>query len=300
MKKIILLFIVFWNLENFFDYHDGGASPSDAEFSPQGAKHWTADRFYTKCSAIAKSMFYISSEQGGQMPDIISFAEVENRFVLNRLLDHTNLGKMPYRIVHYDSEDARGIDVALLYRADKVKVLDSRPCRIEGMKTRDILLVRMLTYSGDSLCVLVNHHPSKFGGKTSEARMLAVARLKSLCDSLEAEGWHNRLAIGDFNDVPSNKIYSVLEQDHVNLSLTLSENGEGSIKFNGEWELIDQAIVSRPLSRKAGMKVEYIPFLMIPDRAHSGLKPMRTYTGPRYAGGVSDHCPISVILEFDR
>lgn len=297
---VILIFVVFWNVENFFDFRDGGASPSDAEFSPAGARHWTSDRFYTKCSAIAKTMFFLSADNDGGLPDVICLAEVENSFVLKRLLDRTNLGKYPYHIVHYDSGDARGIDVALLYRGDRMRLMDSRPCRIEGLQTRDILLAQFVTGAGDSLCMLVNHHPSKLGGKASDARLRAVSCLKGLCDSLETGGWHDRLAIGDFNDEPSNGIYSVLEEGQINLAAPLAAKGEGSIKFNGRWELIDQAFVSLGLEAKARMQVHYIPFLLVPDRAHSGMKPLRTYTGPRYAGGVSDHCPISVRIEYDE
>jgi len=297
MKKIILLFVVFWNVENFFDYRNTEASLSDEEFSPAGVKHWTADRFYTKCSAIAKTLYYISNEHMGRMPDIICFAEVENKFVLSQLWEHTTLRKIPYRAIHYESADARGIDVDLLYREDRMRAVHSQSCRIDGLTTRDILLVQFITHSGDSLSVLVNHHPSKYGGKTSDARLWAVTRLKTLCDSLDNAGWFDRLAIGDFNDVPSNEIYSVMEEKHVNLAAPLAARGEGSIKFNGTWELIDQAFVSRHLADRASMKVEYVPFLLVPDKGHSGMKPYRTYTGPAYAGGVSDHCPISVEIE---
>ena len=77
--------VVFWNVENFFDWHDGGTSDSDAEFSSKGARHWTTRRFFTKCNAIAKTILYLADEERA-LPDLIGVAEVENRFVLRKHL----------------------------------------------------------------------------------------------------------------------------------------------------------------------------------------------------------------------
>ena len=290
--------MVFWNVENFFDYFDDGSSASDSEFSSRGERHWTKKRFLTKCAMISKAVFMVG-ENHGRMPDIVALAEVENRLVLRKLLDETPLWKHGYEIVHYESPDPRGIDCALLYRPERLTLAASRPCRIDGFRTRDILLAQFVTSGGDSLAVTVNHHPSKYGGESSRSRrQMAIERLCSLSDTLRMQGWSNIVAVGDFNDTPDADIYEGMESRWRNLSFPLSLKGIGSIRFDGAWQLIDQCLVSEAMDGKAEMEVCMIPFLMTNDSAHPGMKPLRTYSGPRYLGGVSDHCPIFVSVAF--
>lgn len=286
---------VFWNLENFFDYFDGGSGESDMEFSSRGARHWTKARFGAKCDAVAKTLLWIGDEEGG-LPDIFAVAEVENSFVLRRLKEATSLKKTDYRTVHYDSPDPRGIDCALLYRASRLELIASSPCRVSapGLATRDILLCLFRTVEGgDSLAVMVNHHPSKYGEETDWRREVAVSRLKELSDSLSAAGWGRRIALGDFNETPDNPLFGDLVPS---LSLCVSSPGShrGSIRFNGEWEQIDLCFVSPALLAASRFRAVPVPFLTERDAAHSGDRPLRTYSGPRYLGGVSDHLPIVV------
>ena len=284
--------VMFWNLENFFDFIDGGAGESDAEFSSAGTRRWTKSRFYRKCSAVAKTVLWAG------LPDIVGVAEVENRFVLRQLVTKTALRKLDYESVHFDSPDPRGIDCALLYRASRLTLVDARPCRVSapGLQTRDILLAQFRTPDRDSLAVLVNHHPSKYGnGETDWRREVAVARLRALGDSLAASGWSRLVAVGDFNDTPDNPLFRQLEPA---FSLCRQDGtGRGSIRFNGEWQLIDLCFVSPDLAGGTSFRVLDPPFLTDRDAAHSGVKPFRTYSGPRYLGGVSDHRPILVCLE---
>jgi len=288
--------VMFWNVENFFDWHDGGASESDAEFSFGGKRRWTARRFFVKCNAVAKTVLYLS-DRDGSPPDLIGLAEVENRFVLRKLLSETALRKADYGIVHYDSPDPRGIDVALLYRKSRLDTLRSFPVPVPGVRTRDMLAVQLRTKGGDSLAVIVCHHPSKYGGAAAEPkREAAVGRLASLSDSLSLAGWRLQLAMGDFNDTPDSPLYAVLEGRFVNLAAPAAAGGEGSIRYEGGWELIDQCFISPDLAPEAKFSVCRIPFLLTEDGAYGGTKPRRTYSGPRWLGGVSDHLPISVVL----
>ncbi|MBO4340836.1 MAG: hypothetical protein J5835_05360 [Bacteroidales bacterium] len=289
--------VLFWNLENFFDWRSDSLSVSDDAFSSRGERHWTRRRFYAKCNAIAKGILWAAGEEGG-LPDIISLAEVENAFVLRRLLQSTALVKLDYRIVHYDSPDPRGIDVALLYRASRVNLIGSKPCHLyedgKVMATRDILLAHFTDMAGEDLAVLVNHHPSKYGGSSSgPRRRMAVERLKAVKDSLLGEGVERIIAAGDFNDTPDNPLYDFLEMD--NLALPLHRQGLGTIKYDGRWELID-LVFTTPACGCPHMKILHIPFLEEPDATHGGTKPLRTYSGPRYRAGVSDHCPVTVVL----
>lgn len=366
--------VMFWNLENFFDFRDDGTSESDAEFSATGERRWTKTRFYRKCQAIAKTILWAGSNKSGDVPDIVGVAEVENRFVLSQLVAKTALRKLDYEIVHFDSPDPRGIDCALLYRASRLTLVSAKPCHVSapGLQTRDILMAQFVTLTGDSLAVLVNHHPSKYGGgETDWRRKVAVARLRALGDSLAAAGWTRAVAVGDFNDTPDNPLFAHLApafslcrmtdsetaldngqkkpssegnatertftrngsappargtsrrelaafpsedsrqryQGQLVDTFPLMENarsvalpsedepslrGKGSIRFNGEWQLIDLCFVSPTLEGAASFSVLDPPFLTERDAAHSGDRPLRTYSGPRYLGGVSDHRPILV------
>lgn len=267
------LFVVFWNVENFFDWRSDGVSGSEAEFSAEGARRWSKSRFYAKCNAIAKTILMIGQDFG-RMPDVVGFAEVENAFVMRQLLGATVLRKMDYALVHYDSPDQRGIDCALLYRKGSLSLKRSGPRHLRDstgavMATRDILVAEF-----DSLAVMVNHHPSKVGGKAGR-RAVAMARMRELIDSLPQQ---RVLSVGDFNED------------------VWGAGGKGTIKYNGAWEKIDGCF-SRGF--RAVREVVYdSPLLTVPDAAFGGSKPARTYSGLRYTGGVSDHYPIAVMLYY--
>jgi hypothetical protein len=280
------------------------------------------------------------------MPDVVAVAEVENRFVLKQLLRETALRKQPWGIVHYESPDHRGIDVGLLWRTDRWDTVCTRACHVFGpdgavLPTRDILLVQLQrraalapgmagggstvagmagggsTVAGmagggstapavDRWAILVNHHPSKYGGSSSAwRREAAVDRLRELCDSLRAAGWSRIVATGDFNDTADAPLFQRLDALE-NLALPLAARGQGTIRFNGRWELIDLFFLSNvPAPASSGlaspgsaarMTILHPPFLTERDKTHSGEKPRRTYIGPRYNGGVSDHRPIHLRL----
>ena len=291
------LTVMFWNLENFFDWKADTVlrNDSEQEFTSFGRRRWTRGRFERKCRAIAKVVMWIADGEGA-MPDVIGLAEVENRFVLERLLRDTPLSRAGYGIVHYDSPDPRGIDVALLYRRERLRILSSHPIGVGArdgpeFRTRDILLVEFHGGGKDSIAFLVNHHPSKYGGDSDRKRKEAMRCLWEATDSLFSSGCRNVVAMGDFNDSPaSTESYS---RTMVNLAVPLAKRGEGTIKYAGRWELIDMFFVSPSLAGKTtGMRIARVPFLTVRDNAHSGEKPLRTYTGPRYTGGVSDHRPI--------
>lgn len=291
------MLLMFWNVENFFDYVDGGTGESDKEFSSFGGRRWSRRKFYAKCDAIAKSIFW-AGEECGRMPDAIGFAEVENKGVLYKLLNSTLLRKYDYRIVHFDSGDRRGIDVALLYREsvfEKVSVSLKVP-EENGRKitTRDILQVCLKSGMGQNINLIVNHHPSKFGGAGASAarRDAAMLALRQMCDSLVAVGEPHIVAMGDFNDNPDGEQFDMLDGILANMSESLYAQGLGTIRYEGRWDLIDMFLVSPDLAEYSRMDILQIPFLMTYEKKYPGFKPLRTYSGPRYIGGVSDHCPI--------
>ena len=322
--------VMFWNVENFFDWRNDSTTVSDLEFSAAGERHWTWKRFQAKANAFAKALFWVEAETG-RLPDIIGLEEVENAFVLRQVLQKTALRKLDYKYVHYDSPDSRGIDVALLYRSSRLELLDSKPCHLFAadtvMATRDILLCEFQRDSA-KVAVLVNHHPSKYGGaaESEPRRRIAVERLRFLADSLAAIGLDRIIAGGDFNDTPDNPVFGLLEPALAPMHMDLFRRGRGTIKYDGKWDLIDHiyvspALVSAPMSESATdsslgdadqqmdngvnhpsacarMRILRIPFLLTRDTVHSGEKPLRTYTGPRHTGGVSDHLPVLLEVRF--
>ena len=323
------LSVMFWNVENFFDWRNDSTTVSDVEFSVKGERHWTWKRFQAKANAFAKALFWVEAETG-HLPDIVGLEEVENAFVLRQVLQKTALRKLDYKYVHFDSPDRRGIDVALLYRSSRLELLDSKPCHLFAadtvMATRDILLC-VFRRDSAKVAVLVNHHPSKYGGaaESEPRRRIAVERLRFLADSLAAIGIDRIIAGGDFNDTPDNPVFRLLEPALLPLHMDLFRRGIGTIKYDGKWDLIDHIYVSPALfavpmpasasdsssgevdrpadkvgapSARARMRILRIPFLLTRDTVHSGEKPLRTYTGPRHTGGVSDHLPVLLESAF--
>ena len=254
--------VMFWNVENFFDWRNDSTTVSDLEFSAAGERHWTWKRFQAKANAFAKALFWVEAKTG-RLPDLVGLEEVENAFVLRQVLQKTALRKLDYKYVQYDSPDRRGIDVALLYRSSRLELLDSKPCHLFAadtvMATRDILLCvfrragplvmpdsdrasisffqenpgqaeieggrrsrhdgkGQAEHDGTSIgkdrvfAVLVNHHPSKYGGaaESDPRRRIAVERLRFLADSLAAIGIDRIIAGGDFNDTPDNPFFRLL------------------------------------------------------------------------------------------
>jgi len=278
LAAILSIVAVFWNVENFYDYREERQSKA---------------RFYAKCSGIGKEVLRIADHYG-RIPDLIGFAELENSFVLSQLRYSSLLRKLDYAQVHYESPDHRGIDCGLLYRKSSLQLIDSKPCHLYDstgriMATRDILLASFKMKDGRRLDVLVNHHPSKYGGKSDYGRNVALRRMLQIRDSLLATGGEF-LSFGDFNDTPGWTAPGLKD-----LSLPLERKGEGTIRFNGSWELIDRCFTAD--SADARMEIFDDPALSVKDAAHGGTKPRRTNSGPRYIGGISDHYPIVVLME---
>ena len=286
------LLVMFWNVENFYDWTDQGTCESDKEFSSYGGRHWTKRRFYAKCDAIAKSLMWVG-DRYGRIPDVIGLTEVENSGVLKKLLSYTLLRKYDYEVIHFDSKDSRGIDVALIYRRSYMSPESMTLKTPENLSTRDILHVEMHVFDGRTVDFIVNHHPSKYGGEkqSHERRFAVMGYLNDVCDSLARCGRNNIVAMGDFNDTPNGGQFSIIGRNLINKGISLHERGEGTIRYKGRWELIDNFLTSPGISA-SDMEIVKIPFLMIYDRRYPGEKPFRTYSGPRYIGGVSDHCPI--------
>jgi endonuclease/exonuclease/phosphatase family metal-dependent hydrolase len=150
--------------------------------------------------------------------------------------------------------------------------------------------------SGNIYDYIVCHHPSKFGGEelSRTKREAAMYSLKEMCDSL---GNNNLIVMGDFNETPDAEQFRIIEDNITNKSESMYESGRGTIRYEGKWELIDMFLVSADLDSFTEMDIFEIPFLMTRESRHAGQKPLRTYSGPRYLGGVSDHCPVVLLIK---
>ena len=287
------LTIMFWNLENFFDPRDSGKGSADKEFSSNGSRHWSWKKFDKKRNMIAKTILWIGTKYK-HLPDIIGFAEVENSFVLWSLCSSDPLKKLGYRYIHFESPDHRGIDVGLLYRSSTMQVYQAEQVPLvrnnDTLATRAILRVRAGYIDGHDCLFLVNHHPSKFSGAKSSAglRELAMRTMYDCCDFSVPI----LISMGDFNDTPDAPQMAIIDDEICNLGMSFVGKDEGSIRFGGRWQLIDFFFVSRCIADSCKMYICKPDFLLKWDSTHPGLKPFRTYSGPRYIGGVSDHLPV--------
>jgi predicted extracellular nuclease len=317
--------VCFYNLENFFDYLDNPAKEGDDAFTPEGMNHWTKTRFEKKANNIAKVFIALGQ---WELPEIIGICEIENENVIKHLLYNTPLSAGKYKYVYYESRDTRGINLALLYRPDKFRVIDSYPISLTSdsdtsYKTRDILYVQgMLAFDcKDTLHLFVNHWPSRFGGYavTMERRNHAASTLRLKVDSLLNMNPNVRILImGDFNDYPEDKSINVYlrassdlknyrEGELINMMYPyFSKNNVGTHKYQQYWGILDQIIVSHALYHlSSGLRIKtagqiFSPdFLLEEDNVHLGIKPFRTYLWIKYSGGFSDHLPVYIDLLCD-
>jgi endonuclease/exonuclease/phosphatase family metal-dependent hydrolase len=312
--------IIFYNTENFFDTEDDSTT-ADEDFLPEGLMHWTYSRYKVKLDMVCK---VITAMGGWKQPDIIGLCEIENDHVIKDLIYYTPLVKFDYRYVHKNSPDIRGIDVALLYNPATVKILEKNfipvvlPDSAEKY-TRDILYCKIELGKHDTLHLFINHWPSRSSGllETEPFRIHAAGLLRMKIDSVLLTGPHRKIIVmGDFNDGPYDKSLSQVIRaktdwdspvpgDLYNLAAGYeTRNPVGSHKFRGQWNMLDQIIVSGSLlTVQKGLKtgrncfsVFAGPFLLTEDTRYMGVEPFRTYKGPVYVGGFSDHLPVMVDL----
>lgn len=280
-----------WNLENYFDPADDPATADEA-FTPGGEHHWTKRKYEAKRNLIAKTIIASAERFGGRMPVIVGLCEVENAKVLKALVEESPLAAQRYRSVHRESPDPRGIDVALLYDPERVRLLDFEFITIKEFATREILYAKVTL--PDTLHVFVNHWPSKYSGaKASEARRQAVctALLHKLDSLHRSDSAAAVLLMGDFNATPNEPSVMRLTTEGGLNNITPKKGG--TIRFKGKWEMIDQMLASPAAAQKIGPAEVFRPsFLLEDDKSFMGKKPRRTNVGPRYNAGASDHLPI--------
>ncbi|MEQ8926595.1 MAG: endonuclease/exonuclease/phosphatase family protein [Fulvivirga sp.] len=305
--------IGFYNLENLFDTEDD-PEINDEEYLPTGEREWTEERYQSKLENMSR---VIADMAFG--PDIVGLCEVENRKVIEDLIQTDHLKLKRYQIVHFNSPDARGIDVALIYKQGRFTPFDVRSIRFKDpadkdFRTRDILWVKGL-FNGDTLHVAVNHWPSRRGGK-EDKRLIAAEILRKAVDSVQNINPEAKIVLmGDFNDDPSNKsVKKVLMADNkekklengmlYNASGDTFKDGLGTLFYRGAWNLFDQIIISQSLLKGQATNYYYIPNsfkvfageYMRETKGQNQGAPFRTFSYGVYQNGFSDHYPSIIFI----
>ena len=320
-KTYTLRTVAFYNVENLFDTRNDTLT-FDEEHTPEGRYHWTEERYQKKVEHMTKVLSLIGSETSKTSPDVIGLCEVENKKVLEDLIRHPSLQDKDYGIVHFDSPDMRGIDVALLYKkasyipssfkSHRLLLFDGLGKRIY---TRDQLVVGG-TMDLEEVYFIVNHWPSRRGGaaKSQPNRIRAALLNKRIIDSIQELNVDAKIiAMGDLNDDPiDDSLKSILrtkgdpkELDSISLFNPMEKlfhKGVGSLAYRDKWNLFDQFFMTPNLVNedkkeltfwKAGI---YSPGFVRTNKGKYKGYPLRTHSGGSYTGGYSDHFPAYIFL----
>jgi predicted extracellular nuclease len=315
--------VVFYNVENLFDTIDIEGF-EDEEFTPESEKKWDSKKYQKKLEDISRVLTSVNKDE---LPEIIGLAEVENRTVLEDLIRTGKLRKGEYEIIHRESPDMRGIDVALLYRKDELRSVDYEIIPVSfpfdtSITTRDILHVKGRVKDGKDMHFFVNHWSSRWGGrKESEPkRMYSAVSLRRKLDLILSSESNPRMVImGDFNDEPTNRsmlnillagnkqknigpgdLYNLYYDKHNILDM-------GTYYYRGTWNMLDHIVCSYNLINQAGFyscgynegKI-FSEDWMLYENDEGEKVPSRSFGGPVYYGGISDHLPVYVSFTIDQ
>ena len=315
--------IAFYNLENLFDFEDDPLTFDD-DRTPNGKDHWTEEIYRTKIKNMASVISTIGRDVTGTSPAIIGVCEIENRRVLEDLVNDDSLRQENYGIVHFDSPDRRGIDVALLYRKKVFTPTHYKayPLLIytdhdpdQRIFTRDQLLVSGIL-DGEKIHVLVNHWPSRSGGEArSRPKRIKAAKLnRKIIDSLFSDDPYAKIiTMGDFNDDPNSlSIKKVLMVKRKRKGLKIKEfynpmekmfkKGLGTLAWRDSWNLFDQILISTELTdtNYSSYRFYQAGIFNKSNLANSYGRyrgyPFRSFANGSFTGGYSDHFPVYIYL----
>lgn len=315
--------IAFYNVENLFDFEDDPLTFDD-DRTPNGKDHWTEEIYNAKLKNMAQVISEIGNEVTGTTPAIIGLCEIENRRVLEDLVNQEPLLNKNYGIIHFDSPDRRGIDVALLYRkniftptqykAHELIIYDNDDSS-KRVFTRDQLVASGML-DGEKIHFIINHWPSRRGGEErSRHKRINAAKLnRQIIDSLFSEDPYAKIIVmGDFNDDPSNSsIKEILKtkrnkeelklKELYNPMEELSRKGLGTLAYRDQWNMFDQIIISTELVKKDYTSYRFYKseifnkeYLINSKGRYKGY-PYRSFVGEGYTGGYSDHFPVYIYL----
>jgi endonuclease/exonuclease/phosphatase family metal-dependent hydrolase len=301
---------MWWNVENLFDHRNDPATDDD-DFTPSGRLHWTSKKLTLKQIRIRHVLMAIHAHPDyGNYPDMLAFAETENRQVFAETLGFVdNAG---YRTVYHESMDPRGIDIGIAYNPLRLKLLSSRAYRVhlEDKPTRDVI-VAGFSADGHPFHILLNHWPSRSfdTGWTEPKRLSAAKTARHIIDSLLARNQNADIVImGDFNDEPENRSIKQVLGSSFDASAVRKPNSRliyncwndaggssGTYFYRNHWEKIDQVMLSNGMLDGKGLLVEkncFRVFSFSRMMHGSGREPWPTYEKGKYRGGYSDHLPL--------
>lgn len=317
--------IVFYNLENFFDTVND-PEVLDDEFTPEGPKKWTQDKYDKKLHNMERVFFDIAAINK-DYPVVIGVSEVENRNVLEDIVAAPKLAPANYRIVHHDSPEARGVDVAFFYRADVFKLEGEKAIRtiipsLPNFKTRDILTM-WGKIDGEDFLFMVGHWPSRLGGEeASEYKRIAVGeQMRSIADSVKQIRPDVKVVLmGDFNDDPTDpsitqglgaklKVKELQKGDYYAPYASMLKAGYGTLAYGDAWNIFDNIVVTENLVNDTTdkLKIQKAPgskfygnifkrhYMVQKEGQYKGY-PLRTYVGNNFQGGYSDHFPVYIYI----
>jgi predicted extracellular nuclease len=293
--------VLFYNVENLFDTTDE-KNVLDEEYLPSAAKQWNSVRYYTKVNRIAQVMNEFDNIA------LMGICEIENKSVVE---DVVKAQDKKLNIVHYDSQDARGIDVALLYNKKMFCLKKKGFLRFtltineESKATRDILWAKF-KQGKSTVYVLVNHWPSRSGGEMQSEpnRLLAAQTAKTFIDGILAEEPNAKIIfMGDLNDYPRNKSVQLIDEKLEPMITKESGSMGGSYSYKGVYDVLDHMMISTGMTTASGFhavsgsgKINEFPYLLTTYREN--IVPFRTYARDEYLNGYSDHLPVSFTVEF--
>ena len=310
--------IAFYNVENLFDTIDS-PDTEDSDFLPDSKLNWDTEKVNQKIENLSRVLLSINETP----PAIIGLCEIENQNILDDFIEQSNLKNYNYQVIHQESPDFRGIDVALIYQQGKYRPVANEWIEIKfpfdaDYTTRDILYSKGLLSNNDTIHIFVNHWTSRWGGQeATEAKRIFLAELvKTKCDEILAQNTNaNIIVMGDLNDNPTDKsLMEGLEAKAVsetvannmmyNLSLPKYQNGEGTLFYNS-WDLFDQMVVSGNLVASGSItkvkgNTHYIfkeEWILFTDN-NGNQRPSRTASSGRYYGGYSDHLAVWMEIEL--
>ena len=327
--------IGFYNLENLFDTYNDPVK-NDEEFLPEGKNQWTDVKYRKKLHNMA-TVIRSMAQTNGRFHTILGVSEIENRLVLEDLVSQPEIASANYQIVHYDGPDARGVDVALLYRPDNFKLIDSESIPFDfnsgtiefamneeeqkSFKTRDILMVHGLL-DGEEFAVYVAHLPSRIGGKGWDLRSRGAEIIYSHAMQMEKRYPGIKIVVmGDMNDNPTDRSMAefmhgrekpeqVGKEDFFSPFLSMLKAGYGSLAYQGVWNIYDIILVNeallnapdggvkiRPVGKKGFYGVIFKKPFMITQSGQYKGTPFRTFSSGAFIGGYSDHFPTYIVLE---
>ncbi len=316
-KQYKAVSIAFYNLENLFDTI---VQPNDMDFTPNGINKWNTDKYYKKLNNMADAISKIGADKVPGGPYIIGVSEIENKSVLEDLINMPQLKESKYKIVHYDSPGRRGVDVALLYREDFFKVTSTRSDKFfipeqPNFTSRDNLIVTGLL-DGEEMSFIVGHWPSRSGGekRSLPGRIQAGKMTRNEVDSIFKINPNAKVFVmGDLNDNPDNvSIYEYLgakgdkenlkEGELYNPYYEKYKKGIGTTAYRDSWSIFDNIIISQGVVGEDKSTYKFWKamifnenFLKQKSGKYEGY-PMRTYSGNTFLNGYSDHFPVYIYL----